>query len=117
MNNYVIARAALLLPLLLLASQVGHAGEKFGRPPVESALDNPPLTESAAGDAILVKLQKQFDAAADPSTHLLTKDGALKIGWGWAADHFSEMDTQHKGVIRFEEVSRYVRHRTTIRLP
>ncbi|KVN29493.1 hypothetical protein WJ63_09190 [Burkholderia pyrrocinia] len=117
MTRHALIGTALLAPLLMLAGQAGYAGERFGRPPISSSAPRAPLTEKEAGDAIMVNLKKQFDAAANPSTRLLTKDDAVKSGWGWAADHFSEMDTQHKGAIRFEDIARYVRHRAAIRLP
>lgn len=117
MNRNTLIVAALLVPSAMLACQAGYAGERFARPSISSSAASAPLTEKEAGATIMADLKKQFDAAADPSTHLLTKSRALASNWGWAADHFSEMDVQHVGAIRLEDVERYVKRRAAIRLP
>lgn len=117
MSRRILIGAVISGPLLMLVTHAGYAGERFGRPPVSSSAPRAPLTEKEAGEAIMADLKKQYDAAADPQTRLLTKESAAKSGWGWAVDHFSEMDVQRKGAIRFEDVSRYIKRRAAIRLP
>ncbi|WP_155628475.1 hypothetical protein [Burkholderia territorii] len=100
----------------------GHAqgfvrvGEKFSRPPIAPDSAPPATTKSNVADAITTDLKAKFKAAADPATHLLTKEGANKTGWGWAVDHFDEIDTERKGAVRYEDVIRYLNRRPVVPL-
>lgn len=92
-------------------------GDRLEDLPSSAGPNLPRLTEKEAGNSITANLRKRFDAAADPSTHLMTKDAASRTGWGWAVDHFADMDPQGKGAIRFEDVLRYVGRRSVVKLP
>ncbi|WP_155623657.1 hypothetical protein [Burkholderia territorii] len=100
----------------------GHAqgfirvGAKFSRPPVAPDSAPPATTKSNVADAITTDLKAKFKAAADPTTHLLTKEGANKTGWGWAVDHFDEIDKERKGAVRYEDVIRYLNRRPVVPL-
>ncbi|MBZ9600893.1 hypothetical protein [Phyllobacterium chamaecytisi] len=52
------------------------------------------------------ELRAKFDAAAK-SRHLLTAQAANDAGWGFAADHFTEIDRDHDGYASFDEVQAF----------
>jgi hypothetical protein len=74
------------------------------------------MTQDEVANAVAADVKAQFDAAADPETHLLTKEGALKSGWGWAADHFDTIDTRKKGAIGYKDVICYLNRSAVLRL-
>lgn len=103
----------------LSEAHIVQIADRFGLPPgyVSPGGSKEPLTAKEAGDNIVSGLKKRFDSAADPSSHLLTKSSALANGWGWAADHFQEIDRQGKGAVRFEDVLHFLGRRAAVRLP
>lgn len=53
-------------------------------------------------------MRHYFDRAQDPTTHLVSKQGAQRAGWGYAVEHFEAMDANHDGELSFDEVWNYV---------
>lgn len=91
-------------------------GERFGGPPVTYGTQMRP-SSADVGNAIARDLKARFDAAADPSTHLLTKAAANRQGWGWATDHFDDIDQQKKGAVSFNDMLRYLNRQSVVPLP
>ena len=56
------------------------------------------------------KLKADFDAAAGASG-TLTQAQARASGLGLVARHFGEIDQMHSGVVRFEDVKRFLQQR------
>ncbi|MEQ5838512.1 hypothetical protein N0A02_03555 [Paraburkholderia acidicola] len=84
-----------------------RVGEHLDRVP-PPAPGTPSLTPDLTQSTIVGHLKTLFDKAANPSTHLMTKQGALASGWGWAASHFGEIDRQNKGAVSFDDVLDYL---------
>jgi hypothetical protein len=64
------------------------------------------------------KLAAAFDAADVAHTGTLTRAQAQAAGLGFVARHFDEIDTQRSGVVRFDDVRRYLdanRERANVR--
>lgn len=62
-------------------------------------------------DQVVANLKRRFDAAADPSTHLLSQAAAKQAGLGYIADHFGEIDRSGSGYVSFDDLKRYLRHK------
>ncbi len=54
------------------------------------------------------KLAAAFDSADVAHTGTLTRAQAQAAGLGFVARHFDEIDTQRSGVVRFDDVRRYL---------
>ncbi|APV50901.1 hypothetical protein BWI17_15115 [Betaproteobacteria bacterium GR16-43] len=54
------------------------------------------------------KLRAQFDAADPAKSGTLTREQARAAGFGFVADNFDAIDTRRSGVIRFEDLKRYL---------
>ncbi|MEQ5844258.1 hypothetical protein N0A02_32860 (plasmid) [Paraburkholderia acidicola] len=86
-------------------------GERLVRPPI--ALGNPSSDEerhtpAEINNEIEVDLKRRFAQAAEPSGQVMTKAGARRAAWGWAVDHFDEIDQQKKGAVRYEDIARFL---------
>lgn len=75
---------------------------------------SPKLTEERVSDAVNDQLRAKFDAAAG-ANHLLTAEQANNAGWGFIADHFSDIDLGNSGSVSFAEVSRYMTARSPLK--
>ncbi|MFL9871921.1 hypothetical protein [Paraburkholderia megapolitana] len=115
LRNFSLLAAVMMAPAVLTpafatpALQGGfvRVGERLDRVP-PPAPGTPSLTPDLTQSTIVSHLQTLFDKAANPSTHLMTKQGALSSGWGWAASHFGEIDRQNKGAVSFGDVLDYL---------
>jgi len=68
-----------------------------------------PPTEGAALRAqVERKLRQTFDAADVSHAGSLTRQQACAAGLGFVAQHFDEIDRQKSGVVRFDDVKRYM---------
>ncbi len=63
------------------------------------------------------RIRVLFDRAADPSTHFVTIASAKKAGVGFFADHFSDMDHDRNGSLRFSEVKSFLDGQSPIARP
>jgi hypothetical protein len=53
-------------------------------------------------------LRASFDAADTAHRGTLTRAQAQAGGFGWIANHFDAIDTQHAGRVSFDDVKRYL---------
>jgi len=72
---------------------------------------SPPTQGAALRDQVERKLKQNFDAADVNGTGAITRAQASAAGLGFIAQHFDEIDTQKAGLVRFEDVKRYLRGR------
>jgi hypothetical protein len=78
-------------------------------PPESRPTSVSPPTEGAALRAqVERKLKQAFDAADVNQTGSLTRRQASAAGLGFVARHFDEIDRHRSGVIRFDDVKRYL---------
>ncbi len=68
-----------------------------------------PTRGAALRAQVEAKLKARFDAAAPGGA--LTRGEAQAGGLGYIVRHFDEIDRQHAGAVRFEDVKRYLRER------
>jgi hypothetical protein len=75
--------------------------KRVGPPPIETR-----------GDALKAqverKLRDQFDAADTAKSGMLTRAQAQAAGFGYVAENFDAIDTRRAGVVRFEDLKRYL---------
>ncbi len=76
-----------------------------------------PVSQAQNAAAVSAALQTKFAQAAGSSDNVLTKQAALAHGWGWAADHFAEIDTANKGAVSLSDVLNYASNRSGVALP
>ncbi len=135
----IVASAALALPSALApayAAPEGAApalvapqdialirvGDKLIRPHFPLPKDARPAsvqaqTLSQTSTAITTHLTDHFVKATGSQSNLLTKQQAKASGWGWAADHFADIDKQNKGSVSLDDVLGYVRQTSNMALP
>ena len=75
----------------------------------------PPLAAPTEGAALREqverKLKQGFDTADVGRTGTLTREQARAGGLGYITRHFDEIDRQKTGVVRFDDVKRFLRER------
>jgi len=54
------------------------------------------------------KLRVEFDAADPAKAGFLTREQARAAGLGYVADNFEAIDLDRDGIVRFDEVKRYL---------
>lgn len=87
-------------------------GDRLVTPPPDPAGTAVPEPQGQTlRDQVIANMKRRFDAAADPSTHLLSQAGAKQAGLGYVADHFGEIDRSGGGYISFDDLERYLRHK------
>ncbi|KVE34079.1 hypothetical protein WS68_10815 [Burkholderia sp. TSV86] len=92
--------------------QIVKVGDRLRMPPPDPVGTAIPQAQGQAlRDQVLENMKQRFDVAADPSTHLLSLSGAKRSGWGYIADHFSEIDRSGSGYVSFEDLKRYLKAR------
>jgi hypothetical protein len=78
-------------------------------PPESRKASTAPPTEGAALRAqVEHKLKAAFDAADVARAGSLTREQANASGLGFVAKHFDEIDRQGSGVVRFDDVRRFL---------
>lgn len=81
-------------------------------PPDQRVVSTEAPTEGAALRAqVERKLKQSFDAADVNRAGTLTREQAAAAGLGYIAQHFDEIDRQHAGVVRFDDVKRFMQSR------
>jgi hypothetical protein len=76
-----------------------------------------PVTQAQNAAAVSAALQTKYAEAAGSAGNALTKQAALAHGWGWAADHFAEIDTANKGTVSLGDVLNYASSKSGMALP
>ncbi|HTS20528.1 MAG TPA: EF-hand domain-containing protein [Casimicrobiaceae bacterium] len=71
----------------------------------------PPTQGAALREQVERKLKRDFDAADVSGTGTLTRAQASAAGLGYIARHFDQIDRNKSGVVRFDDVKRYLRER------
>ncbi|MEO6921788.1 MAG: EF-hand domain-containing protein [Collimonas sp.] len=105
------AEAAMSIPLAGEARLI-KVGDMLPKPPPdEPGTTRPELRGQALRNQAVANLKKRFDAAADPSTHLLTQAQAKSAGFGYVADHFQAIDRNGSGYVSFEDLLQYLKSR------
>lgn len=93
----------------------GHyikVGEHMAAPPPDlPGTATPQPTGKTLQSQVVADLQQRFNAAADPSTHLLSQAQAKSAGWGYMVSHFNEIDQANKGYVSFDDFLRYLKSR------
>jgi hypothetical protein len=80
-------------------------------PPDEPGTTRPELRGQALRNQAIANVKKRFDAAADPSTHLLSLAQAKNAGFGYVADHFQAIDRNGSGYVSFDDLLLYLKSR------
>lgn len=70
-----------------------------------------PAEGAALREQVERKLKQGFDAADVGRTGALTREQARAGGLGYITRHFDEIDRQKTGVVRFDDVKRFLRER------
>ena len=70
-----------------------------------------PTTGAALNAQVERKLKQAFDAADTSHTGALTREQAQAHGLRYISEHFDEIDRRNTGVVRFDDVKRYLRER------
>lgn len=99
---------------LLFIAMAGsaHAGDRMRRPePVPGAR---PADAASIETTLDGELRAKFNAATRHSNNLLTAQGAINAGWGFLADRFAEVDSNHDGYLPFSEVETFLDARSPI---
>ena len=114
-------RTALILALLVASTAAAAAPHLDpGRPPAaarqaaQAEIRTRPASVGAALDADAERLLRaSFDAADAAHRGTLSRAEAQAGGFGWIANHFDAIDTQHAGRVSFDDVKRYLGSRGT----
>ncbi len=72
---------------------------------------SPPTRGAALHAQVERKLAASFEAADVNHTGALTRDEAKAAGLGFIVKHFDDIDTRRSGLIRFDDVTRYLDER------
>ena len=70
-----------------------------------------PTTGAALNAQVERKLKQAFDAADTGHTGALTREQAQAHGLRYISDHFDDIDRRNAGVVRFDDVKRFLRER------
>ena len=70
-----------------------------------------PTTGAALNAQVERKLKQAFDAADTGHTGALTREQAQAHGLRYISEHFDEIDRRNAGVVRFDDVKRFLRER------
>ena len=114
-------RNVLVLSMLLAVGSV-QAGPRLdpGAPPAsaQQAAQAENRVRPASVGAVLDSdaeqhLRDSFDAADPLHRGTLSRAEAQAGGFGWIANHFDAIDTQHVGRVSFDDVKRYLKLRGT----
>ena len=71
----------------------------------------PSTTGAALREQVERKLKRAFDEADTGHTGALTREQAKAHGLGYISDHWDEIDRRNSGVVRFDDVKRFLRER------
>lgn len=109
-----ISKTIMIALLLSWIAGSVHAGDRVEFPklkPGEKVIKQ----DAASIERQLDKeLRTKFDAASAHSNHLLTAQAAKDAGWGFVADHFTEIDSNHDGYASYGEVETFFDGRSPI---
>ncbi|MFC2255050.1 hypothetical protein ACETRX_36170 [Labrys portucalensis] len=113
---FVAALSIFLAPAACISVPV-VAGEFLQLPPSLPGAPPPkPKTPAETQAAVIARLQQRFDMATG-GRGVLTQREARESGWGWAADHFGEIDRQNRGIVNLDDVMNYIERTSQTRLP
>ncbi|MGS0897143.1 hypothetical protein ACVBGC_32100 [Burkholderia stagnalis] len=93
-------------------------GDRVDRPALPpGAKPTPAPTLAQTSNAITAHVTAHFIKAAGAPDKRLTKQEAQASGWGWAADHFDDIDGQKKGSVSLDDVLGYISRTSHMALP
>ncbi|MBZ9602478.1 hypothetical protein [Phyllobacterium chamaecytisi] len=99
-----ISRTIIIVLLFTAMAGSVHAGDRIWDPEPGAKTEK---QDAASIQKLLdLELRAKFGAAAK-SNHLLTTQAASDAGWGFVADHFTEIDGNHDGYASFDEVQAF----------
>lgn len=81
----------------------------------QAAVPVPKPSPATMEQSVQTELAAQFQQASG-ARRTLTAQQARTAGWGFIADHFSEIDTSRKGYVTLAEISRFMAQRSPQRL-
>ena len=108
---------SVLVCSMLAAAAVAQAGPRLdpARPPAaaqQAAQAETRMRPASVGAALDTDaerlLRASFDAADSAHRGTLSREEAQAGGFGWIANHFDAIDTQHAGRVSFDDVKRYL---------
>jgi len=70
-----------------------------------------PTTGAALNAQVERKLKQAFDAADESHTGTLSREQAQAHGLRYISEHWDEIDRRNAGVVRFDDVKRFLRER------
>ena len=80
-------------------------------PDARKAPQEAPTSGAALRDQVERKLKQSFDAADRNHTGTITREQAKAHGLGYISEHWDEIDRRNAGVVRFDDVKRFLRER------
>lgn len=81
-------------------------------PPAARSAQLAPAKQGAALQAqAQAKLLKQFQAADSRGRQALSLDEARRAGFGFAVQHFEQIDSERRGEIRVQDLQRFLARR------
>jgi hypothetical protein len=93
-----------------------NVGEKMVKlKPDPSAPKRPKMTQEEVQQAMDADIKARFDSAAGSSNVTLTAQRAKEASWGFVADHFAEIDGDHDGYIRYDDVATFMAARSPLK--
>ena len=80
-------------------------------PDLRAAPQAAPTSGAALRAQVERKLKQSFDAADTAHTGAITREQARVHGLGYISEHWDEIDRSNAGVVRFDDLKRFMRER------
>ncbi|TDR76488.1 EF-hand domain-containing protein [Paludibacterium purpuratum] len=92
---------------------LAQLGDPYVPPRVKAAARAMAVAPTTSGASLqaqaLGKLQQKFNQADLDHTGRITKTQAKQTGFGFVANHFEQIDAQHRGSVSFDELKTFMR--------
>lgn len=89
------------------------ANDDIGHPPRDPVgTVYPDMTPQFVQSKVDEQIKAQFEQATGPSGYVLSAEQAKTSGWGFVADHFSEIDLDRDGYVALSDITRFLSART-----
>ena len=104
--------SVLVAVLVFMNPVAAQAGQDPWLPPAARSAAIAPETRGAdLQRQVLSKLEGQFRRADAAGRGAITLAEAQRAGWGFAVQNFGQLDSQHHGEIRIQDLQRFVQKR------